>query len=144
MNESEEKGSPAGDWPRSSQKQPLLTEEQKSDQAHSGTENSFLQQSPKTQDSATRYQVLVEAAYEAQEKYVAKNEPAQEYPFEDNRNLETCPHCSRTFLSDRLQKHLKMCNAEKPFKKVGEKQDQTPVKAVVSAQKRTQKSTQPT
>ena len=141
MNENDDGRSPENYWPSSGQQQHLLTEEQKSDQAHSGTENSFLQQSPKTQDSATRYRVLVEAAYEAQEKYVDKNEPVQEYPLEDDRNLETCPHCSRTFLSDRLQKHLKMCNAEKPFKKVGEKQDSTPVKAVVSAQKRTQKST---
>lgn len=30
--------------------------------------------------------------------------------------LESCPHCSRTFLPERLKIHLKSCKADKPLK----------------------------
>jgi hypothetical protein len=35
---------------------------------------------------------------------------------EEPPNLESCPHCSRTFLPERLKIHLKSCKAERPLK----------------------------
>ena len=37
--------------------------------------------------------------------------------WEEKVELESCPHCSRTFLPDRLKIHLKSCKADKPMKK---------------------------
>lgn len=34
----------------------------------------------------------------------------------DDQELESCPHCSRTFLPERLKIHLKSCKAGKPLK----------------------------
>jgi hypothetical protein len=34
----------------------------------------------------------------------------------DTKALESCPHCSRTFLPERLKIHLKSCKAERPLK----------------------------
>ena len=35
--------------------------------------------------------------------------------------MESCPHCSRTFFQGRLNLHLKSCKANKPMKKVAAK-----------------------
>jgi hypothetical protein len=36
----------------------------------------------------------------------------------ENICLESCPHCERTFLPERLQIHLRSCKADKPLKKL--------------------------
>lgn len=35
----------------------------------------------------------------------------------DQETLESCPHCSRTFLPERLAIHLRSCKADRPLKK---------------------------
>jgi len=43
--------------------------------------------------------------------------------YDEPKELAPCPHCQRKFLPDRLEKHWKLCNADKPFKKPGEQMD---------------------
>ena len=40
--------------------------------------------------------------------------------YDEPKELEACPHCQRKFLPERLEKHWKLCTADKPFKKLGE------------------------
>ena len=37
----------------------------------------------------------------------------------DPTALESCPHCNRTFLPERLEIHLRSCKADRPLKKRG-------------------------
>jgi len=50
--------------------------------------------------------------------------------YEEPKELEACPHCDRKFIPDRLQKHWKICTADKPFKKPGENTDRNVMPSV--------------
>lgn len=41
---------------------------------------------------------------------------ARMFSYWDQVSLEGCPHCGRTFNQEALDKHKKVCSAQKPFK----------------------------
>jgi acetyl-CoA carboxylase beta subunit len=48
---------------------------------------------------------------------------SQVLPEESDQNqMESCPHCARTFMQGRLERHLKSCNATNPMKKLNMRQ----------------------
>jgi len=53
----------------------------------------------------------------SKEEVDAMNESA--YQQWEDKSLDRCPHCSRTFRPEALAKHQKMCTAERPFRQAG-------------------------
>ena len=92
-----------------------------------GPESEFIHQAyeevPKKEDDDQLADELVEEEIEIGEvempTYHAPATP--DLPEHDveyaAKTLESCPHCSRTFLPERLKIHLKSCKADRPLKK---------------------------